>query len=59
MDMVRVKQKCGMRRNVEACSHMETTVCVFFSAELLFALVVCFLNTLELTSNLMSIFMAF
>ena len=38
---------------------METGVFCFFSVELLFALVVGFLNTLEVTSNLISIFIAF
>ena len=37
---------------------METPVFRFFTVELLFALVVNFLNTLEVTSNLISIFMA-
>ena len=31
MDMVKVKQKHGMRRNVEACFHMETLFFFVFS----------------------------
>ena len=37
MDMVKVKWKCGTRRNMEASFHMEMAVIHFFSVELLFS----------------------